>query len=156
MTEPGTPLFYEDFDRTVKLVTGKHTITEHDIDVFAALSGDTNPLHTDDAFAATTQYGERIAHGLLGLAIISGLAWQLGCLDDSLEAFTDLKWRYHAPVKIGDTLYARVHFRRKRPTDGYAGGFVVLDVTVFNQHEDIVQKGTWTTLVRSRNDVHEN
>lgn len=150
MTEPGTPLYYEDFDRTVKLVTGKRKVTACDIDTFAKLSGDTNPLHTDDGFAATTQYGERIAHGLLGLALISGLAWQLGCLDDSLEAFTDLKWRYHAPVKIGDTLYARVHFRHKRPADGYAGGFVVLDVAVLNQNEDVVQKGTWTTLIRSR------
>jgi acyl dehydratase len=150
MTESCPPLFYEDFDLSVKLVSGKRTITAGDIDAFAMLSRDDNPLHTDDAFAATTQYGERIAHGLLGLAVISGLAWQLGCLNDSLEAFTDLKWRYHAPVKIGDTIYANIDFRRKRPMEDFAGGFVVLDVTVLNQHEEIVQKGTWTTLVRSR------
>ncbi|MDF1514303.1 MAG: MaoC/PaaZ C-terminal domain-containing protein, partial [Anaerolineae bacterium] len=145
-----TPLFYEDFDLTVKLISGKRTVTAQDIDAFAALSGDTNPLHIDDAYAATTQYGERIAHGLLGLAMISGLAWQLNCLNDSLEAFTDLKWRYHAPVKIGDTIYAKVDFRKKRPLNDFAGGFVVLDVAVYNQHEELVQKGTWTTLVRSR------
>jgi acyl dehydratase len=150
MTEPGTPLFYEDFDLSVKLVTAKHTITSAEIDVFATLSGDDNPLHTDDAYAATTQYGERVAHGLLGLSIIGGLAWKLDCLNDSLEAFTDLKWRFHGPVKVGDTIYAKVDFRRKRPLDGYAGGFVVLDVTVLNQHEEVVQKGTWTTLIRSR------
>ncbi len=150
MTEPCPPLFYEDFNLSVKLVSGKRTITAADIDAFAALSWDDNPLHMDETYAATTQYGERIAHGLLGLAVISGLAWQLGCLNDSLEAFTDLKWRYHAPVKIGDTLYAKVDFRQKRPMADFAGGFVVLDVTVLNQREEIVQKGTWTTLVRSR------
>jgi len=150
MTEPGTPLFYEDFDLSVKLVTGKRAITAGDIDAFAALSWDDNPLHTDAAYAGTTQYGERIAHGLLVLSIVGGLAWKLDCLNDSLEAFTDMKWRYHAPVKIGDTIYAHVDFRRKRPVDDYAGGFVVLDVTVYNQHDDVVQRGTWTTLIRSR------
>jgi acyl dehydratase len=150
MTEPGTPLFYEDLDLSVKLVSGKRTMTAADVDAFAALSWDDNPLHTDDNYAATTQYGERIAHGLLGLAMISGLAWKLGCLNDSLEAFTDLKWRFHVPVKIGDTLYAKVDFRHKHPVEGFSGGFVVLDVTVLNQHEEVVQKGTWTTLVRSR------
>lgn len=156
MTEPGTPLFYEDFDLSVKLVTIKRTVTAADIDAFTALSGDDNPLHTDDAYAATTQYGERIAHGLLGLAIISGLAWKLDCLNDSLEAFTDLKWRYHGAVKVGDMLYAKVDFRRKRPLDGYAGGFVVLDVTVLNQRDEVVQKGTWTTLIRSRESADLN
>jgi acyl dehydratase len=156
MTEAGTPLFYEDFDLSVKLVTSKRTVSAADIDAFAALSGDINPLHTDETYAATTQYGERIAHGLLVLALVSGLAWELDCITDSLEAFTDLKWRYHGPVKIGDTLYVKVDFRRKRPLDGYEGGFVVLDVTVLNQHEEVVQNGTWTTLIRSRKSPSTN
>jgi acyl dehydratase len=156
MLKPGTPLFYEDFNLDLKLVTGKRTVTARDIDTFAALSWDDNPLHTDATYAAKTQFGERIAHGLLGLVIISGLAWKLGCLDQSLEAFTDMKWRYHAPVRIGDTLYARVDFRRKHPMDNYAGGFVVLDVTVINQHDEVVQKGTWTTLVRSREEPNNH
>ena len=51
------------------------TITEADVVFFANLSGDFNPLHTDAEYARTTTFGERIAHGLLGLSVASGLAW---------------------------------------------------------------------------------
>ncbi|MBX5492329.1 MAG: dehydratase, partial [Chloroflexi bacterium] len=73
-------MYFEDFHIGQEFVTARRTITEHDVMTFAGLSGDFNPLHTDALYAATTPYGERIAHGLLTLAITSGLINQLGLM----------------------------------------------------------------------------
>ncbi|MEL7232057.1 MAG: MaoC family dehydratase, partial [Pseudomonadota bacterium] len=50
-----------------------HTITEKDIDLFAEVSGDRNPLHMDEAYASQTPFGQRIAHGALTASYISGI-----------------------------------------------------------------------------------
>ena len=82
------------------LETQGRTVTETDIVQFAGLSGDFNPMHTDATYAAKTQFGERVAHGLLGLAIASGLSYQLGFLDGTVLAFTGLEGKFRAPIVI--------------------------------------------------------
>lgn len=82
------------------------TITETDIDAFAALTGDTNPVHLDSEYAATTPFKARIAHGMLSAGLISTvLGTQLpgpGCI------YLELQIKFKAPVFIGDTLVATV------------------------------------------------
>ena len=72
--------YFEEFVVGEKSITEKRTITEADIMEFARLSGDDNRIHTDPEFSKTTPFGKQIAHGLLGMSIASGLAWQTGIL----------------------------------------------------------------------------
>jgi 3-hydroxybutyryl-CoA dehydratase len=82
------------------------TVTEADIVAFADVSGDTNPVHMDEAFAAATPFKGRIAHGMLGASLISTvLGTRLpgpGCIYVSQDL------RFKAPVRIDDTVSARV------------------------------------------------
>ncbi len=83
----------------------QHVVSEQDVIDFARVSGDHNPLHMDDEYAKTTQFGERIAHGALTASYISAI---LGNdLPGPGSIFTDLSMRFRRPVKIGDTVTAR-------------------------------------------------
>ena len=126
------------------------TINETDIVLFAGLSGDYNPLHTDTEYAKTTVFGERIAHGLLGLSIASGLAWRTGHLEGTAEALTRIDWKFRAPIRIGDTIRFRAKILNKKEMPRLNGGFVTFSAALLNQKDETVQKGTWMLLIRSR------
>lgn len=83
-----------------------HTITENDIDLFAQVSGDRNPLHMDEEFAKQTQFGQRIAHGALTASYISGI---LGNdLPGPGSIFVGLNMRFRRPVYIGSEVIVKV------------------------------------------------
>ena len=126
------------------------TITESDIMLFADLSGDHNPVHTNAEYAKTTIYGEQVAHGLLGLSIASGLTWRTGLLEGTAEALIGMDWKFRNPVCIGDTIRLRAEVRKKKEMPRLNGGFVTFTATLLNQRDETVQKGTWTLLIRSR------
>ena len=126
------------------------TITEADVVLFAGLSGDYNPLHTDAEYAQTTIFGERIAHGLLGLSAASGLAWRTGLVEGTAEALIGVECKFRGPILIGDTIRLRVQVSQKREMQRLGGGFVILSATLLNQRDEVVQKGTWTVLIRSQ------
>jgi len=141
--------WFEEFEIGDGIETAARTITETDVMLFAGLSGDYNQLHTDAEFAKGTLFGERIAHGLLGLSIANGLASRLGFFEGTAQAFTSLEYKFRGPIKIGDTIHVRLEVRRKKEMNRLGGGFVVLDVAVLNQRDETVQKGTWTILIKS-------
>jgi len=126
------------------------TITEADVVLFAGLSGDYNPLHTDAEYARTTIFGERVAHGLLGLSVASGLAWRTGLLEGTAEALIGVDWKFRAPILIGDTIRLLAQVSQKKEMQRLGGGFVTFSMTLLNQRDEVVQKGTWTLLVRSQ------
>ncbi|MEN6479162.1 MAG: MaoC/PaaZ C-terminal domain-containing protein [Anaerolineales bacterium] len=151
MTETKTGgLFLEDFTVGRTLVGPSRTITEADIAAFAAVSGDYNPLHVDEAFAKNTMFGQRIAHGLLGLSIATGLAFQAGLVDSSTLAFTGLTWKFKAPILIGDSISYRATVAKNRPLPSQGSGMVFLDVDLVNQNGVVVQTGQWSMLIKSR------
>ncbi len=83
-----------------------HTVTEADIKAFAAVSGDDNPLHLDEAYAAQTPFKGRIAHGLLAASYVSAV---LGTqLPGPGAVYLSQSLRFRRPVRIGDTVTARV------------------------------------------------
>jgi acyl dehydratase len=141
--------YFEEFEIGDQVDTAARTVTETDIVLFAGLSGDYNQLHTDVTFARDTLFGERIAHGLLGLSIATGLTSRLGFIEGTAEAFTGLEWKFRAPIRIGDTIRVHSEVLRKKEMPRLGGGFVVLDVAILNQRDETVQKGTWTILVKS-------
>jgi acyl dehydratase len=126
------------------------TITENDINLFADFTGDHNPVHTNAEYAKRTIYGEQVAHGLLGLSIAGGLAWQTGLLEGTAEALIGMDWKFRNPICIGDTIRLRAEVRKKKEMPRMNGGFVTFNATVLNQRSETVQKGTWTLLIRSR------
>lgn len=82
------------------------TVSEADILMFAGVSGDTNPVHLDQEFAASTMFGGRIAHGMLSAGLISAVFGTRLPGPGSIYLSQTLKFK--APVKIGDTVVARV------------------------------------------------
>ena len=150
MTQHQRSLYFEDLKRGYTIDTASRVVEERDITAFANLSGDFHPLHTDPDYAATTTFGERIAHGLLILSMATGLSHDLGFLENTLDAFAGLNWKYRGPVKVGDRIYAHIVVGQKRALPGYDGGLIVFNVTILNQDNITVQDGTWTLLVRSR------
>lgn len=146
-------LGFEDLTVGMEAISPRRTVTEADISLFAGLSGDYNALHTDEVFAASTPFGERVAHGLLGVAIASGLFTRTRlsqALSDTLVAFTQLEWRFLAPVRVGDTLHVRARIVSLEPTPSNRRGRVTLERDVVNQHGVIVQRGATQLLVRRR------
>jgi acyl dehydratase len=133
--------------------TPGRTITETDVVNFAALSGDHNPLHTNTVFAEKGPFGARIAHGLLGLAVTSGLIAQLGLFEDSVIAFREMTCKFRQPVFIGDTVCARAEVTSSKPIPKLGGGMIELEVRLYNQDEEAVQSGRWRVVLRSKPDL---
>jgi acyl dehydratase len=94
-------------------------------------------------------FGERIAHGLLGLAIQSGL-FSRATLAYATVAFVGLRWKFKAPIKIGDTVRLRARVLAKRDGDKPDRGLITLERTVVNQRDEIVQEGETDVLVEKR------
>ena len=101
-------LFFEDLSLGQSAEMSR-VVGEADIEAFAEVSGDNNPVHLDAAYAATTAFGERIAHGMLSAGYISAiLGTRLpgpGCI------YLSQSLRFRRPVKIGDLVVARVTVR---------------------------------------------
>ena len=147
---PQRGMFFEEITEGFNIASQGRTITETDVVVFAGVSGDYNPLHTDESYAKQTVFGGRIAHGLLGLSVASGLAMQLGFMTGTVEAFRELTWKFRLPVLMGDTIHIVATATSKKAIRGYKGGLVNFDLDVVNQKGESVQKGTWTLLVKSK------
>jgi acyl dehydratase len=142
-------LHFEDCAVGLKVTSAGRTISESDIMQFAGLSGDWNPIHVDAEYARTSIFGERVAHGLLGLSVASGLAMQLGFLDRTVEAFTALDWKFRAPIKIGDTIHITAEVTKTRAM-GQTGGFVTFNIIIKNQRDETVQRGEWMLLIKGK------
>ena len=143
-------LYFEEFVVGDGVTSAARTITETDIVNFASLSGDWNAIHVDAEYAAQGMFGERIAHGLLGLSIASGLAVQLRFIKNTVIAFMGLEWKFRAPIKIGDTIHVRAEVADLKATPRLGGGLVTFNVQVLNQRDEVTQRGTWTMLIKTK------
>jgi 3-hydroxybutyryl-CoA dehydratase len=100
--------FLEDLETGMTASYAK-TVTDADITLFAGVSGDTNPVHLDDNFAAQTQFKQRIAHGMLSASFISAVFGTR--LPGPGAIYMSQTLRFKAPVRVGDTVEARVTVR---------------------------------------------
>lgn len=142
--------YFEEFSVGDVITTPARTITEADVVNFAALSGDWNQLHTDVEFAKETPFGVRIAHGLLGLTVASGLGARLGFMEGTAEAFLKLEWKFRRPIYIGDTILLRGEVARIRAVRSMGGGVVAFEMKLLNQQGEAVQEGKWTVAIKGR------
>jgi acyl dehydratase len=122
------------------------TVTEADIVLFAGLSGDYNVLHTDAELMKSSIFGERIAHGLLGLSIQSGL-FSRATPPYAALAFVGLRWKFKGPIRIGDTVRLRARVTAARPTRKPDRGLITVFRQVLNQRDEVVQEGETELLV---------
>jgi len=144
-------MYFEEFEPGLRIVTSGRTITETDLVGFAGLSGDYNQIHTDAEFAAGSVFGQRVAHGLLVLAIVSGLAVQSGFMEGTIMAFREIdSWKFSRPVFIGDTIHVTLEVVECKALPRLGGGAIALKLNVLNQRDETVQSGTWMALITSK------
>jgi acyl dehydratase len=141
--------YFEDIQVGETYESPGRTVTETDIVLFAGLSGDYNVLHTDAEFMKKSLFGERIAHGLLGLAIQAGLFTRATQAYATL-ALAGLRWKFKGPIKIGDTIRLRATVTAKKETAKADRGLVTLQRTVLNQRDEVVQEGETELMVERR------
>ena len=148
MTYKPRGLSFDQFTVGDEFVCQARTVTEADTVNFAGVSGDYNPLHTDDEFGKTTPFGSRIAHGVLSLAIATGQANQLGVFEGTTIALMQQVVKYTGAVKFGDTIHLELKVAEKKETSKTDRGVVIFDAAVLNQHGKSVIEGQWTLMMR--------
>ena len=144
-------LYVEEFEIGKKMISPGRTIGEGDINLFAGLVSDFTPIHVDHAYAEKTQFGGRIAHGTLTMSTAIGLATQLNFLGDGVIALLNLNWDFSGVVMIGDTIYAHVTPAEARKSQSKPhAGVVKFAFEVVNQKGEMIQKGTMTVLMKTK------
>lgn len=117
-------------------------ITDEMIRTFAALTGDNNPVHLDDAYAATTRFGRRIAHGMIAAGLIS--AALANDLPGPGTVYLSQSLQFKAPVYPGDTITTTVEVKSVRPDKPIA----TLSTVCKNQGDIVVLEGEAVVLIR--------
>lgn len=117
------------------------TITDEMIRAFADLTGDTNPVHLDDTYAAGTRFGRRIAHGMIAAGLIS--ATLANDLPGPGTVYLSQTLQFKAPVYPGDTITTTVEVKNARPDKP----IVTLSTVCKNQKDVVVLEGEAVVLV---------
>jgi acyl dehydratase len=118
------------------------TIEQTDIDAFARVTGDHNPVHVDEEFAKTTRFGRRIAHGMLTASLISAVL--ANKLPGEGSVYLGQTLQFVAPVFPGDEVTARVTVKEIREDKP----IIKLETICVNQRGEIVVRGEATVLNR--------
>jgi len=138
--------FLEDYAVGERWVTPARTVTEADVVNYAGLTGDWHPVHTDRVFAEKTPFGERIAHGLLVLAIGSTLIFRLGenrVFPEKFIAFYGMdRVRFMGPVRMGDTIHCEVEVSALIEKDTERGLLVAENAILNHKGETVVRYDT--------------
>jgi acyl dehydratase len=143
--------YFEDFHPGQVFLSQARTITETDVVTFAGWSWDTNPVHTDAESARHGRFGERIAHGLLGLSVAMGLTSRLGIFESCSIALLGIDdWRFRRPLSIGDTVRCRVEIFDTRLTSTGDAGILSRRFALLNQRDEVVQEGEIGLMVSVR------
>lgn len=146
------PLFFEDLQVGDRWTSVDREITAEDVADFAELTGDHDPLHTDQLAGASSPFGGPVAHGLLGLSVLAGLSSENPSVSTlALVGISD--WRFEAPIFFGDLVHV-VTTVLETETHGRRAGRVTWLRQLVNQSNRVVQHGTFVTLVSTRARVH--
>ena len=143
------PLNFDDLQPGDEWISPARTVTETDVVNFAGLSGDYNAIHVDHESARAGAFGRPVAHGLLGLAIVSGLA--LYSPRVATLAFLAIeRWAFLKPIAFGDTVHVVTRVDSITPRARGRRAEVVWTRRLVNQDGVVVQEGQTRTLVKGR------
>lgn len=131
--------YWNEFEVGEKLETNGRTIESGDVNLFAGLSGDFNPVHVNEVFAKKGMFGERVAHGLLTLAVTSGQMNQMGLFEGTTIGFLGMNnVKFSNPVRFGDTILTTATITDVRATSKKGRGVVAMSISVVNQKNETV------------------
>ncbi|MBN8974840.1 MAG: MaoC family dehydratase N-terminal domain-containing protein [Rhizobiales bacterium] len=146
-------LFYEDFEVGQVFDSPGRTVTDTDLSMFCMLSGDWHPLHSDEEYAKTTQFGRRVVGGVFGVALVTGAMSRWGIFEESVIAMLSIDgWRFAGPIYVGDTLRVRMTITGKRLTKSGSTGIIDREFEIRNQRNELVQSGRSDALIKLRSD----
>jgi acyl dehydratase len=144
------PIYWDDAKDGDEGVTPTVTVTGEMIDKYADVSGDHTPLHVDEEYARKSHFGQRVAHGLFGLAVADGLKCQA---DYRFFPGYSLGWNWDflKPICIGDTLHVKFRITGLRASNSKPGwGIVIVPCELVNQKGEVVQKGEHKLMIPRR------
>ena len=143
--------WFEDFSAGQVFLSQARTVTETDVVTFAGWSWDTNPVHTNAVSAGSGRYGQRIAHGVLGLSVALGLTSRIGVFEGCSIALLGIDdWRFRRPLRIGDTVRCRVEVLDTRLTSRGDAGILRRRLTLLDQDDAVLQDGEIGLMVALR------
>jgi len=142
--------YWDDAKLGDEVITPSITVTGAMIDEYADVSGDHTPLHVDEEYARKSHFGQRVAHGLLGLAVTDGLKCQA---DYRFIPGMSLGWNWDflLPIRIGDTLHVKFRIGSMRPSKSKPGwGILNIPCELLNQNGEVVQRGEHKLMIPRR------
>ncbi len=140
------PLYLEDMKVGDRWLSNSRKITAEDVANFATLTGDHDPLHTDNGSASP--FGEPVAHGLLGLSVLAGLSTEYPNVATlALVGISD--WQFEAPIFFGDRVQVSTEIEQIQQ-HGRRAGRVTWIRQLLNQHGRVIQRGRFVSLVATR------
>jgi len=145
--------YYEDFQVGQEWTSPTRTITEADVTAFAMLSGDWDEIHTSEDFARKeSAYKTRIAHGMLGLAIVEGLKKRIPAFADTRYiASLEWNWKFTGPILIGDTVHVKIRINNMRESKSkLERGIIWEGGRMINQRGEVVQEGEHSLMIWRR------
>jgi acyl dehydratase len=145
-----TGLTFDEFEVGDQYESQGRTVTEADVVNFAGISGDFNPLHTDAEFGKASPFGERIAHGMLIMAMATGMANWTGIFEGTTIALMEQLIRYKGAVKLGDTVHLQLEVLEKKPTSKPDRGVVRFAARMLNNLGNLAVDSEWTLMMRRK------
>ena len=142
-------LYWDDAELGRECVSPTVTVTEKKVNTYAELTGDFTPVHVDEAYAKTTPFGTRVAHGLFGLSLADGLKTRS---DYRFAPGMSLGWTwdFKLPIELGDTVHVKFRVGSKRSVKRPGWGIVVLPSELINQKGEVVQLGEHRFMIPRR------
>ena len=139
---------FDDIEVGDEIITEPRKVTEADVVEFARLTGDDHPEHMDEAYGRESIYGERIAHGLLIIGIVTGQVNRTGMLEILTIGVLDMNIRFLKAVKFNDTVHTLASITGKRATKRLDRGIIKIGARAFNQKDELVLEAEWTVMVK--------
>lgn len=145
-------LYFDDIKVGDERLTPRVTVTEGHILAYAGVSGDFSPLHMDEIYGRSTEYGSRVAHGLMGLTLTDGLKVQSAFFQDGIAL--GWSWKFRGPIRIGDTLQVKFRIAEARVSKKMPHmGILIIAIDLINQRGEVVQQGEHQLMVPRRPDL---
>jgi acyl dehydratase len=141
---------FDDLNIGDEVTTTGRTITETDVVNFAGISGDFHPEHMNDEYAKKGPLGGRIAHGLLTIAVATGMVNQTGITEGTTIAVLEMKVRFIKAVRFGDTIRSILKIANKKETKKPDRGIVTAALRVLNQKDETVMEAEIVIMLYRR------